>query len=902
MMLYESFDSQRDFQGDEFFKGFCRDANEVVGNLNETMILRPYQEEALGRFFYYMESFPKKKKPVHLLFNMATGSGKTNIMAGTILFLYQQGYRNFIFFTRLDQIVAKTRINFLTRTSGKYAFADKIVIDGKEINIKEVKTFDGVNPEDINIFFTTTAGLHNQMLVAKENQMSLESIRSHKIVLLADEAHNLSVETNKKLSAKEEVELESWEKTVLAILSSNENSENVLLEFTATARLDSGSTEIIQKYKDKALYKYTLKEFRLDRYSKEVNTLQIDAPLMERVLAAIVISQYRLKIAEKYGLSIKPVILFKANRVNSSRNEESDWVGETVIFSNEFKDKFHELIAGLKKSSIKRIEKIEDQLLKKALKHFYEIDDSYDSMIMELQLDFSETKCLTVDSDRNAIDKQALLNSLESRTNLIRAVFATESLNEGWDVLNLFDIVRLYDTRDAAKNKAGRTTLQEAQLIGRGARYFPFDYEGFPERDRRKFDNDLGHDLRIVEEMIYHSKTNSRYIQELRQVLVREGLIPDSSVERVVKVKDSVLNNDIWKKGIVYANKREKNLSEGIDSLHLGNASFNENAEANVFVLPTRHGLEGSLFNAGNVEKAKESLQTETIQLADLGKHVLRHAVWNSRNGTFDSLQRLFGGMKSLEDFLSAPEFLGGVKVKVRGTSSQLKELSQNEKLEISSFVIQRIIDVASKEHHDFVGSRVFSPQKVSSVFSKEKILRLDPSGSRKDPITNHYPHIDLNSLDWFAQNEIWGTDQEEGLVAFIYNSMNDLRARYKNVLLFRNEMHLAIYNFDDGEAFYPDFLLLLQEQVDGDVQTLQVFIEPKGDHLIENDAWKQDLLLSINEEATVKFESEKYRLVGLPFFNKGETDPSLSERFVGEYERWILDKLNTSKKPSTTV
>jgi type III restriction enzyme len=128
---------------------------------------------------------------------------------------------------------------------------------------------------------------------------------------------------------------------------------------------------------------------------------------------------------------------------------------------------------------------------------------------------------------------------------------------------------------------------------------------------------------------------------------------------------------------------------------------------------------------------------------------------------------------------------------------------------------------------------------------------------------------------------------------------MNDLRARYKNVLLFRNEMHLAIYNFDDGQAFYPDFVLLLQEQVDGEVQALQVFIEPKGDHLIENDSWKQDLLMSINDEATVKFESEKYRLVGLPFFNKGEIDPSLSERFVGEYERWIVARLDHPFTPS---
>ena len=51
--------------------------------------------------------------------------------------------------------------------------------------------------------------------------------------------------------------------------------------------------------------------------------------------------------------------------------------------------------------------------------------------------------------------------------------FAVDMLNEGWDVLNLFDIVRLYDTRDGKVTKngfvAGSTTNAEKQLIGRGA-------------------------------------------------------------------------------------------------------------------------------------------------------------------------------------------------------------------------------------------------------------------------------------------------------------------------------------------------------------------------------------------------------------------------------------------------
>ena len=64
--------------------------------------LRPYQEKAFKRYIHYVEETPEGKttKPLHLLYNMATGSGKTLIMAGLILYLYKQGYRNFLFFEK----------------------------------------------------------------------------------------------------------------------------------------------------------------------------------------------------------------------------------------------------------------------------------------------------------------------------------------------------------------------------------------------------------------------------------------------------------------------------------------------------------------------------------------------------------------------------------------------------------------------------------------------------------------------------------------------------------------------------------------------------------------------------------------------------------------------------------
>src|SRR5699024_5863821 len=105
---------------------------------------RPYQIEAFQRFILcHSENFEgKPNKPLHLLFNMATGSGKTLVMAGLILHLYEKGYRNFLFFVNSNNIIQKTKDNFLNSNASKYLFQNKIVIDGKEIQIKEVDNFE----------------------------------------------------------------------------------------------------------------------------------------------------------------------------------------------------------------------------------------------------------------------------------------------------------------------------------------------------------------------------------------------------------------------------------------------------------------------------------------------------------------------------------------------------------------------------------------------------------------------------------------------------------------------------------------------------------------------------------------------------------------------------------------
>ena len=129
-------------------------------NLNPLFQLRLYQIEAFSRFIYYFNSSTYRQKPTQLLFHMATGSGKTLIMAGTILYLYEQGYRNFIFFVNSTNIINKTRDNFLNFLSSKYLFSENITFGEKQIKIKEVENFQAVNQEDINIVFSTIQALH----------------------------------------------------------------------------------------------------------------------------------------------------------------------------------------------------------------------------------------------------------------------------------------------------------------------------------------------------------------------------------------------------------------------------------------------------------------------------------------------------------------------------------------------------------------------------------------------------------------------------------------------------------------------------------------------------------------------------------------------------------------------
>src|SRR5690606_12685877 len=252
-----------------------------------------------------------------------------------------------------------------------------------------------------------------------------------------------------------------------------------------------------------------LAQFRIDKYSKEINLIRSLYDEQERIIQALILNLYRQELASSNNINLKPVILFKAKR--------------TIKESEQNKENFHKLIDDFSVAMVEKIQKTSTvPIVQKAFLFFEAKGISANEIVKRIQTNFRFENCISANNDAEAEQNQIMLNTLEDENNPIRAVFAVQKLNEGWDVLNLFDIVRLYEGQNTggSNTAVGKTTLSEAQLIGRGARYYPFELEEGQDKFTRKFDDDQANDLKILEELYYHTKEDSRYISELKKALV----------------------------------------------------------------------------------------------------------------------------------------------------------------------------------------------------------------------------------------------------------------------------------------------------------------------------------------------------------------------------------------------
>lgn len=851
---------------EEFGRELRKDINYpcVNNNLNPKLELRDYQKQAFTRFYKYyenddVEAYTKPDNNTHLAFHMATGSGKTVIMAGLILYLYQRGYRNFLFFVNRGQIVEKTKDNFINQFSSKYLFNDKIIINNKQVNIKAVDNFAYSSHDDINICFTTIQGLFSDFHNEKENSLTIEDFKENKIALIADEAHHISASTKKK-SQQDIFEVKaSWENTVEKIFKAN--SDNVLLEFSATIELDN--KEVKEKYLDKIIYQYDLKNFVEDGFSKKINLFKSDTNKQTRILQSLITSAYREQIAIKNNLNIKPVVLFKSSKIDESKNNQSV---------------FHQLITNLKESDLKDIKNNTDiKILQQAFVFFEKQNISISLLVEKIKIAFDDKKCLCTNNDKELELNQKRLNNLEDKNNSIRAIFTVDKLNEGWDVLNLFDIVRLYTgqaTGGSNKGKIGKKTVSEAQLIGRGARYCAFKIKNDDNPYLRKFDDDITNELRILEELYFHSENEVKYINEIQRALIEQGLLDkegEEPIELKLKLKEKIKEDNSFKNQLIFKNEKIVKKYDYVKNINdFGITKYN-------FSYELQSG-KGSLLDVLNEDSKDNNLKKiKSYNLVKLlSVNIIKNALLEFDTFAFNNLKSVFKHLDSINNFLNK-NYLGKFEIDIKGDTSNL---SQKIKLNIAISFLNEFEKEIKNRIVKFEGTKEFYPYPVNKIFNDKTLLI--PHNKEKE--------IQEISNDWFVFEKIYGTSEEKSLIALIDKIIDDIKSKYDNVYLIRNERHFALYDFKEGRRFEPDFVLLSQSK---ESQChYQFFIEPKGKHLQQIDKWKEDFLLEIeqnykaytNIKNKTTYTSKEYKIIGLEFYNHSNEN---------DFKESFEDKLN---------
>jgi type III restriction enzyme len=841
----------------------------IETGLSKNIILREYQIDAFKNFVTYFENDNlKKNKQVHNLFHMATGSGKTLIMAGLILYLYTKGYRKFLFFVNQTNVLEKTIENFTNPTSNKYLFNEVIEYLGNKVKIKRVNNFSSNNVDDIEIIFTSTQKLHLDLFEAKENSLTYDDFENNKIVFISDESHHINSLT-KKPTEVEEKAAKSWEYSVTNALS--RNRDNVMLEFTATC--DLKDTNVLAKYKNKIVFNYPLISFRESGYTKDFQNFATDTDLWPRTLMALVMSEYRRFLFADLKLNIKPVVMLKS---------------QIIAKSESFYSEFFKKVKELKSYELENLELVEINVLTEAINYFKEKDGSLKLLVQSIKTSFTEdTSIIMNGSSDNNKENQLLVNSLEDLYNPIRVIFAVDMLNEGWDVLNLFDIVRLYDTRQASgkARKIGSYTIKEAQLIGRGARYCPFVTDDDEYKYKRKYDGDISNKNRILETVYFHSKNDSRYISELKQALVETGLQAPDRIILEYNLKEEFKDSDFYRKSYVYSNKRVPKEREEIDSI--------EPRMIDKIYYHTALSGRGNIVSlVGENNETSSYIQTnvKSIKFKDIDMNILLGASEYFEELRFDILKEKYPKLISKKEFLTSEKFLGNSRVEI--TYSQ-NELSGKEIFLAIKHALTKIASHILSLKPEYRGSYDFSPKMLQDVLKDKKISleKIDANGGKGDSqnncIEDEY-RLDLRNEKWYVFNDNYGTSEEKLFVKYFKTSIEPkLQAKDLEYYVVRNERipDLAIYSFEAGERFEPDFLLFVRKKKTEGSITYQGYAEPKGSHLLKQDLWKEDFSLQIEENHTTGgILAEDYKIIGFPFFNKEER----MKEFEAAIKKWL--------------
>jgi superfamily II DNA or RNA helicase len=501
MKYYDELKKDKTYQKkvSEELKPFIKDIGESL-NFSK---FRYYQREAMNIFDffynqnddYYFKEQLKENESYYYGFEMATGSGKTYLIGGNIIYLKSKGIKNFLILTPNTTVYHKTIRNFDINDK-------KCIFNGDldfKYNLITGEDYTGrsnsYDPEiDINIFvfniqkfFDRVKGERGESALKikkaweqgalkdeEGNSISLyDFLVNREIAVITDEAHHYQQNKSKKVI--------------------EDLKPNCVLEFTATAVEDES-----WRRKQKIIYKYSIDRYIGDGFGKKIRAFGHHTPELEKsekvkVSKAdkekIIISLLIHQIKKKALKNLKPILVIRARDLIEHADNVLKYIIEELLYEDSL------------------IEEVFEQL---------KVDEKYDIIslirkniptVEEFKKELKNLKDKTISyHGSSSVEENEKLELIEE--NDIELVVQVKKLEEGWNVDGVYTILILNYGQSEI-----RTYVK--QLIGRGLR--------LPKEKRENFRDSLLDQTETLHVICEKGNNFAEFIDQIKKDLELSG-------------------------------------------------------------------------------------------------------------------------------------------------------------------------------------------------------------------------------------------------------------------------------------------------------------------------------------------------------------------------------------------
>ncbi|GAA6908835.1 hypothetical protein CHC162_14300 [Helicobacter pylori] len=561
---------------------------------------------------------------------------------------------------------------------------------------------------------------------------------------------------------------------------------------------------------------------------------------------------YKELLAQHHHIeNFKPCILFKSERIEDSKENQ---------------ERFNAFLENLSPSDLENFFNHSRNAFFKDAKNFFDKQNYTPNLTAFLQTKFQKSVQINTNNEKELEKGMLLLNSLEDRDNPKRVVFSVDKLNEGWDVLNLFDIVRL-------KNKASqKDTTKDAQLIGRGARYYPFSYNGFKpnciEFYQRKFD--FSNPLSALERLDYHAIYDSEFIAKLKKDLKDLGLgIIDGNKEKQTipltptkRFKCYYASNTKNKNKNLFNKDYTDPVKVKLQSLHVPLFAFSVR-EKKVDFKEENKGGDKTYYMPHALDKIPLNYFLKALNLKNLD---------------FKTLKKAFKKYSFNNKVEFIKEYISPLKTNFHKNQ---KFDDNNILLKLAVYIIENLKDTLLKEQDKYSVSE----------------LELKEFETHNKSLSASEFEKDIPSYEWLLFKDMRKLDSglERAFLNFINDHKEVLDKKFKEWCVLRNDHFTELKVFCNienspyyAQGFEPDFILFAQTHED-EFLGFTCYMEAKGEHLEYSNAWKKEFLEML-ENADLKSRNKKLDLKSLPFFTL-HNNKAVKSEFATAFDQIFKDQ-----------